>query len=93
MYRKLLSAIKPVLKPLLVLGLVLSLAFSHADGALAARTGGRIGGGSFSAPRSYAPPTRTYQPPGGGIVDFPSGGGCVIWLFGIIVGGADVYGD
>ncbi len=73
MYRKLLSAIKPVLKPLLVLGLVLSLAFSHADGALAARTGGRIGGGSFSAPRSYAPPTRTYQPPGGGY--YPGGGG------------------
>jgi len=79
MYKKLLSAIKPLVKPLIVLGLVLTLALGHADGALAARTGGRIGGGSFSAPsrtysgsRSYAPgPSGGYYPYGGGGFGFP----------------------
>lgn len=78
MYRKLLSIIKPLLKSLLVVGLVLTLALGQADGALAARSGGRIGGGSFRAPsRTYAPPTRTYQPPGGGYGGgyYPGGGG------------------
>jgi uncharacterized membrane protein len=74
MYKKLLSTIKPLFKPLFVAGLVLTLALGHADGALAARTGGRIGGGSFRAPsRTYAPPSRTYAPPGGGY--YPYGGG------------------
>src|SRR4028119_1837392 len=73
MRNKLLSLIKPLVKSLLVVGLVISLAFSHADGALAARTGGRIGGGSFSAPsRTFSSP-RTYAPPGGGY--YPRGGG------------------
>lgn len=73
MYRKLLSAIKPFFKSLLAIALVLTLALSHADGALAARTGGRIGGGSFRGPsRTYAPPTRTYQPSPGGY--YPGGG-------------------
>lgn len=79
MYKKLLSAIKPLVKPVIVLGLVLTLALGHADGALAARTGGRIGGGSFSAPsrtysgpRSYAPgPSGGYYPYGGGGFGFP----------------------
>lgn len=75
MYNKLLSKIKPLFKPLLVAGLVLTLALGHADGALAARTGGRIGGGSFGAPsRTYAPPSRTYAPPGGGYYPYPGGG-------------------
>ncbi len=74
MYKKLLSKIKLLFKPLLVGGLVLTLALGHADGALAARSGGRIGGGSFRAPsRTYAPPSRTYAPPGGGY--YPYGGG------------------
>lgn len=74
MYKKLLSKIKPLFKPVLVAGLVLTLALGHADGALAARTGGRIGGGSFRMPsRTYAPPSRTYAPPGGGY--YPYGGG------------------
>ena len=74
MYEKLLSKIKPLFKPLLVAGLVLTLALGHADGALAARSGGRIGGGSFRMPsRTYAPPSRTYAPPGGGY--YPYGGG------------------
>lgn len=75
MRNKLLSLIKPLVKSLLVVGLVISLAFSHADGALAARTGGRIGGGSFSAPsRTFSSP-RTYAPPGGGGGYYPRGGG------------------
>jgi uncharacterized membrane protein len=58
MYQKLLSKIKPLLKSLLVIGLVAVLAFSQADSALAARSGGRIGGGSFRMPtRSYSGPT------------------------------------
>jgi uncharacterized membrane protein len=74
MYKKLLSTIQSLIKPLLVVGLVLTLALGHADGALAARTGGRIGGGSFRMPsRTYAPPSRTYAPPGGGY--YPYGGG------------------
>ena len=74
MYKKLLSKIKPLFKPLLIASLVLTLALGHADGALAARSGGRIGGGSFRMPsRTYAPPSRTYAPPGGGY--YPYGGG------------------
>ena len=75
MRKKLLSTIKPVLKSLFLLGLVVMLALGHADGALAARSGGRIGGGSFRAPsRSYAPPSRTYASPGGGYYPYPGGG-------------------
>jgi uncharacterized membrane protein len=67
--------IKPLLKTFFALCLVLALALSHADGALAARSGGRIGGGSFRMPssRTYAP--RTYAPPGGGGYYAPSYGG------------------
>ncbi|MBD2064166.1 DUF1517 domain-containing protein [Funiculus sociatus GB2-A5] len=79
MRNKILSTIKPFFKSLLVIGLVLTLAFSHADGALAARTGGRMGGsGGFRAPsRSYSPPGRTYAPGGGGYypAPYPGGGG------------------
>ncbi|MEM9904959.1 MAG: DUF1517 domain-containing protein [Cyanobacteria bacterium P01_D01_bin.44] len=66
--------IKPFLKSLLVFGLVITLVFSQADGALAARGGGRIGGGGFRAPRRYAPPSRTYRGPSGGGY-YPGGGG------------------
>jgi len=62
-----LQKIKPLLKPLLAVTLAIVLVFGQADGALAARSGGRIGGGSFRAPtRTYSPPSRTYAPPGGG---------------------------
>lgn len=54
------SKIKSLLKSLFVLGLVFTLVFSNANSALAARSGGRIGGGSFRAP------SRTYTSPGGG---------------------------
>ena len=61
MRKKLQLAIKPLIKTFFVLSLVFTLALSHGDSALAARSGGRIGGGSFRAPSS-----RTYAPPGGG---------------------------
>ena len=74
MYKKLLSALRPLFKSLFLLGLVMTMALGHADGALAARSGGRIGGGSFGAPsRTYAPPSSTYAPRGGGY--YPYGGG------------------
>lgn len=65
MHKKLFALIKPLLKPFLIASLVITLVFSHADGALAARSGGRVGGGSFRAPSpSYSTP-RTYVSPGG----------------------------
>ena len=74
MHKKLLSTIKPLLKPLFAIALVLVLALGHADGAMAARSGGRMGGGSFRAPSpSYSSPGRTYSSPGGGY--YPRGGG------------------
>ncbi|WP_036799287.1 DUF1517 domain-containing protein [Pleurocapsa sp. PCC 7319] len=45
------------LKSVLALGLICILVFGNASAAMAARTGGRIGGGSFRAPsRSYSTP-------------------------------------
>jgi uncharacterized membrane protein len=81
MHKKLLATLKPLLKPLFIFGLIVTLVFSHADGALAARGGGRIGGGNFRAPsRTYSPPSRTYAPPSGryypgGGYGYPGGGG------------------
>lgn len=71
---------------------MLTLAFSHASDALAARSGGRIGGGSFRMPssRTYAP--RTNMPSGGGYYA-PYGGGfgfpflLPLWGFGGGFGG------
>ena len=81
MHKKLLSTLKPLLKSVLALGLILTLAFGHADGALAARSGGRIGGGSFRAPtRTYSSPTRTYTSPTGGGY-YPGGGFGFPFLF------------
>lgn len=76
MPKKLQQAIKPLLKTVFTLGLVLVLALSHADGALAARSGGRIGGGSFRVPSSRTYNPRTYAPPGGGgyYAPYPGGG-------------------
>jgi uncharacterized membrane protein len=76
MRKKLQQSIKPLLKTLFLFCLVFVLALGHADGALAARTGGRIGGGSFRVPssRGYNTP-RTYAPPGGGYYPSYPGGG------------------
>jgi uncharacterized membrane protein len=75
MRKRLQQSIKPLLKSLFILCLVFGLALGQADGALAARSGGRIGGGSFRMPSSggYSTP-RTYAPPGGGGY-YPGGGG------------------
>lgn len=83
MRKKLLSVMKPLFKSLFLFGLVASLAFGHADGALAARSGGRIGGGSFRAPSpSYSSPSRPYAPPGGGYyAPYPGGGFGFPFLF------------
>ncbi|MFG6104529.1 DUF1517 domain-containing protein [Leptothoe sp. EHU-05/26/07-4] len=87
------SWLRPLLKPFLVCCLALVLVFSQADSALAARAGGRIGGGSFrarpssgrtySSPRSYQGPSRGYYPGGGFGFGFP----LVMPLFGFGGGG------
>jgi uncharacterized membrane protein len=67
MRNKLFSAFKPLLKSLLVFGLIFTLVLGNAGNALAARSGGRIGGGSFRAPsRTYSPPSSGYRSPAGG---------------------------
>ncbi|MEM9487308.1 MAG: DUF1517 domain-containing protein [Cyanobacteria bacterium P01_F01_bin.116] len=71
------SWLRPVFKPFLVCVLAFLLVFSQADGALAARAGGRIGGGSFRAPRpsygrTYSSP-RSYRGPSSGGY-YPRGG-------------------
>ncbi|MGL5942038.1 MAG: DUF1517 domain-containing protein [Waterburya sp.] len=55
------------LKSIITLGLIGVLVLGNASTAMAARTGGRIGGGSFSTPRSYsAPRGGGYSSPGYG---------------------------
>lgn len=79
MVQRLLRRIKPLIKPLVAIALVLTLVLGHADGAWAAKAGGRIGGGSFRAPRPTAPAPRTYTNPGGGY--YPGGGFGFPFLF------------
>lgn len=63
MHKKLQLNLNPLLRILLVFSLVISLALCNADTALAARSAGRMGGGSFRMPSSTS---RTYAPPNGG---------------------------
>ncbi len=57
--------LKPLLKSCFVFGLAVLLIFSQADGAMAARSGGRMGGGSFRAPsRTYSSPSPSRGPSG-----------------------------
>jgi uncharacterized membrane protein len=79
MNRNLFTIIKPFLKPLLIVFLVATLVLSNAQGALAARSGGRAGGGSFRAP-SRSVPSRPYNPPSGGGY-YPGGGYGFPFLF------------
>ncbi|MDY6783229.1 MAG: DUF1517 domain-containing protein [Cyanobacteriota bacterium] len=66
MYDRLLAKIKPFLKSLCLVALVLAFVLGNAGNALAARSGGRIGGGSFRAPtRTYSPSRGGYRSPGG----------------------------
>ncbi len=73
---KLFSTIKPFLKSLLVIGLIGTLVLGNAGNALAARSGGRIGGGSFRAPsRTYSSPSSGYRAPSGSYgYGYPGGG-------------------
>ncbi|MGB7248097.1 MAG: DUF1517 domain-containing protein [Phormidesmis sp.] len=70
------TKLKPLLKSFFVIGLAALLIFSQADGALAARSGGRMGGGSFRAPsRSYSTPRTSPRGPSGyGRGYYPGGG-------------------
>lgn len=63
--------LKPFLKTLLAVGLIAVLVFGQANTALAARSGGRIGGGSFRAPTTRVQPSPSYRGPGG---YYPGGG-------------------
>ena len=93
MRNKIFSAIKPFLKSLFLFGLICSLVLGNAGNALAARSGGRIGGGSFRAPsRTYSPPSGGYRSPGGGYggygYGYPGGGfGGSFFLMPFLFGG------
>jgi len=71
-FQTVISRLKPLVKPLMALLLIGVLVFGHADSALAARGGGRIGGGSFRAPSRTVSP-RSYRGPSGGGY-YPGGG-------------------
>jgi uncharacterized membrane protein len=92
MSKKLQGFLKPLFKTAFILSLVLTLAFSHANDALAARSGGRIGGGSFRMPSSRTYTPRTSMPGNGGYYA-PYGGGfgfpflLPLWGFGGGFGG------
>jgi uncharacterized membrane protein len=73
MLQQLQTHIKTWMKAAIAVGIALTLVFAQAGDALAARSGGRIGGGSFSAPsRSYSSPSRSIGGGGGGY--YPGGG-------------------
>ena len=57
---------KPLIKPIMAIALVGVLVFGHADSALAARAGGRIGGGSFRRAPTRVAPSPAYRSPAGG---------------------------
>ena len=86
MLEKLRSLIKPLMKSFVAVGLVLTLVFSQTGDALAARSGGRIGGGSFRAPsRGYSSPSGGSYGRGGGY--YPGGGFSSPFFFLPFVGG------
>jgi uncharacterized membrane protein len=73
MVKQLLALMKPWVKSAVAVGLALTLVFAQTGDALAARSGGRIGGGSFRAPsRGYNAPSGGYSNRGGGY--YPGGG-------------------
>lgn len=65
---------KPLLQAVVALGLIATLVLGQADSALAARAGGRMGGGSFRMPRTSAPAPNTRMPGGYGGGYYPGGG-------------------
>ena len=76
-----LQGVKSLFKPMLALGLALVLVFGHADGAWAAKAGGRIGGGSFRAPAPRMAPGPSTRAPMGGGGYYPGGGFGFPFLF------------
>jgi uncharacterized membrane protein len=73
MVKQLLALIKPWVKSVLAVGLALTLTLAQSGDALAARSGGRIGGGSFRSPsRGYSAPSGGMNRGGGGY--YPGGG-------------------
>ncbi|WP_310488625.1 DUF1517 domain-containing protein [Chamaesiphon sp. VAR_69_metabat_338] len=75
-----------MVKTFVAVGLVLTLVFAQTGDALAARSGGRIGGGSFRAPsRSYGSPSNSYPSRGGGYL--PGGGFSSPFFFLPFIGG------
>ncbi|MGL5806439.1 MAG: DUF1517 domain-containing protein [Xenococcaceae cyanobacterium] len=63
-------------KSIFAIALVATICLSNASDAMAARTGGRIGGGSFGAPsRNYSSPRGGYSSPGGYGYGYGYGGG------------------
>lgn len=73
MVQQLLARIKPWVKSFMAAGLALTLMFAQTGDALAARSGGRMGGGSFRAPsRGYSAPSGGGYSRGGGY--YPGGG-------------------
>jgi uncharacterized membrane protein len=87
MIDKLRALLKPLVKTFVAVGLVLTLVFAQTGDALAARSGGRIGGGSFRAPsRGYSSPSNSYPSRGGGGY-YPGGGFSSPLPFWLLLGG------
>jgi uncharacterized membrane protein len=92
MIDKLRALMKPMIKSFVAVGLVLTLIFAQTGDALAARSGGRIGGGSFRAPsRGYSAPSGGgYSRGGGGY--YPGGGlSPLFWFLPFSGGGGGLF--
>ena len=86
MIDKLRALLKPMVKSFVAVGLVLTLIFAQTGDALAARSGGRIGGGSFRAPsRGYSAPSGGGYSRGGGY--YPGGGFSPFFFLPFVGGG------
>ena len=91
MIDKLRALLKPMVKSFVAVGLVLTLIFAQTGDALAARSGGRIGGGSFRAPsRGYSAPSGGGYNRGGGY--YPGGGlSPLFWFLPFSGGGGGLF--
>ncbi len=92
MIDKLRALLKPMIKSFVAVGLVLTLIFAQTGDAFAARSGGRIGGGSFRAPsRGYSAPSGGGYGRGGG--GFYPGGGLspLFWFLPFSGGGGGLF--
>lgn len=91
MIDKLRALLKPMVKSFVAVGLVLTIAFAQTGDALAARSGGRMGGGSFRAPsRGYSAPSGGGYNRGGGY--YPGGGlSPLFWFLPFSGGGGGIF--